>query len=317
MQVQFLPWPFFVSCFLGGIFMNDLIAYPVADAAIAELSSKYMPLKVAGLNDLAGLAAVHEARMVVKGLRVDVEKKRKELKADSLAWGKRVDGEAARITALLEPIETHLENEESIVAKEKKRIADEEAAAKKAKLDKRLEALTAVRKLANPLEVEKMTTGQFEDYLADAKAEHEMQLRDEALKEAARKAESDRLAAERAELDRQKAEQAAAQKLIDDERRRLELEKAKAEAAEKAKQEAEARHAKQLADAETARVAAEAARLRAEALRPDKEKLLAVADAVAAIVVPEVGEAMQDAASAIRIRLNDWAARCREFVNGL
>lgn len=45
--------------------------------------------------------------------------------------------------------------------------------------------------------------------------------------------------------------------------------------------------------------------------------LISFPDAVAAILVPEVGEAMQDAASAIRIRLNDWAARCREFVNGL
>lgn len=306
-----------VSCFLGGIFMNDLISFPVADVAIAELSAKYMPLKVTGLNDLAGLAAVHDARMIVKGLRVDVEKKRKELKADSLAWGKKVDGEAARITALLEPIETHLEAEESIVVKEKERKAAEEAAAKKAILDKRLAALTAVRKLANPLEVEKMTAGQFEDFLAEATAANAKRLADEAAAEAARKAESDRLAAERAELDRQKAEQAAAQKLLDDERRKLELERAKAEWAEKAKQEAEARHAKQIADAEAARMAADAASLRAEALRPDKEKLLAVADAVQAIVVPEVGEAMQVAARSIRKQLDDWAARCREYVNGL
>ena len=298
--------------------MNDLISFSVADVAIAELSAKYMPLKVNGLNDLAGLAAVHDARMEVKGLRVDVEKKRKELKADALEYGRKVDGEAKRITALLEPIEAHLEAEESIVVKEKERKAAEEAAAKKAKLDTRLAALAAVQRVVNPFAVEGMTTGQFDDYLAEATVAYAKWLSDKAEEEAARKAESDRLAAERAELDRQKSEQAAAQKLLDDERRKLELEKARAEAAEKAKQEAEARHAKQLADAEAAKAKADAERLRAEALRPDKEKLLLVADAVQGVHVPAMsGATMQDAASAIRIRLNDWAARCREFVNGL
>lgn len=297
--------------------MNELVKYSTTKAAVAELSAKFMPLKVRGLDDKDGLAACHSARMIVKNVRVSIEKERKALKKGVLEVGRQIDDVADELTRPLVEVETHLENEESIVVKEKERKAAEEAAAKKAKLDQRLTALLNVRFMGHPAEVEKMTTGQFEDFLAEAAKLHNQRLADEVAAEVARKAESDRLAAERAELDRQKAEQAAAQKLLDDERRRLELERAKADAAEKAKQEAEARHAKQLADAEASRVAAEAARLRAEALRPDKEKLLAVADAVQAIVVPEVGQPLQAAADVIRWRLDEWASRCRQLVNGL
>ena len=60
--------------------------------------------------------------MVVKNHRVAVEKKRKDLKADALEWGRKVDAEAKRITVLLEPIEVHLQTEEDKVTKEKERI---------------------------------------------------------------------------------------------------------------------------------------------------------------------------------------------------
>lgn len=46
-----------------------LVQFGVADAAIAELSEQYMPLRVEGLSDSKGLATVHAARMHVKGLR--------------------------------------------------------------------------------------------------------------------------------------------------------------------------------------------------------------------------------------------------------
>ena len=85
----------------------------ITDAAIAEMSTLYMGLAITDLEDKEQFDAVHSARMVVKGKRVEVEKKRKELKADAIAWGKKVDTEAKRIFGKLEPIETHLINEEN------------------------------------------------------------------------------------------------------------------------------------------------------------------------------------------------------------
>lgn len=85
-----------------------LITFSVSDAAIAQLAAEYMPLKIIDINDAAGFKRVHDARMNVKEKRVLVEKTRKELKADALEFGRKVDGEAKRLTSLLEPIESHL-----------------------------------------------------------------------------------------------------------------------------------------------------------------------------------------------------------------
>ncbi|MDD2657782.1 MAG: hypothetical protein PHD04_03955 [Candidatus Pacebacteria bacterium] len=87
----------------------------VADAVIAQMSEKYLPLKIKGLDDKAGYKAVHDARMVVKDTRVKVEKKRKELKEDALRYGQAIDKEANRIKGLLEPVEAHLTEEEKAV----------------------------------------------------------------------------------------------------------------------------------------------------------------------------------------------------------
>lgn len=69
----------------------QIVEYNVTDAAIAEMQSRFMALTVKGLDDNKGLAEVHKARMVVKGKRIEVEKRRKELKADALDWSKKVD----------------------------------------------------------------------------------------------------------------------------------------------------------------------------------------------------------------------------------
>jgi hypothetical protein len=118
---------------LAEISKPDMIQVAVAeltkqatDAAIAELSKKYLSLKINGLNDEKGFKDVHAARMDVRNRRIAVEKKRKELKEDALKFGKAVDAEAKRITGLLAPIEEHLEAEESAVENEKKRIKEEQ-----------------------------------------------------------------------------------------------------------------------------------------------------------------------------------------------
>lgn len=87
---------------------SELQKFNIADAAIAEMSSQFMLLSY----EKDGYDVVHKAKMVVKGKRVEVEKKRKELKEDALRYGQAIDGEAKRITALIAPIEDHLSKEE-------------------------------------------------------------------------------------------------------------------------------------------------------------------------------------------------------------
>lgn len=233
---------------------TQLAKFTPTDTAVATMAAEYMPLVIQGPDDSEGFKVVHQARMVVKSHRVTVEKVRKELKADALEYGRRVDGEAKRITAMLEPIENHL--------------AEQEASYEAAK--------EAIRKAAR-LKAEAEETARREAEEARLRAERE--------------AEEARLRAERAELEAERARQKAEQDKIDAARREVEAEQKRladieaarlrkiederiaAEAAERARIETEARIAREAAEKE-------AARLKAEALKPDREKLLAVADQV-------------------------------------
>jgi hypothetical protein len=104
---------------------TQVVEYNVTDAAIAEMSDMYLGLVITDIDDKEQFSAVHSARMVVRGKRIEVDKRRKELKADALAWGKKVQGKANHIFELLEPIETHLKKEEGKVQAEKDRIESE------------------------------------------------------------------------------------------------------------------------------------------------------------------------------------------------
>jgi hypothetical protein len=115
--------------------IKDIIKYGVTEAAVAEMKNQFMPLVINDIDDKESFDAVHNARMVVKNHRVSIEKKRKELKADALEYGRKVDSEAKRITALLEPIETHLQTEEDKVINEKKRIQKEKEEAELARVN--------------------------------------------------------------------------------------------------------------------------------------------------------------------------------------
>jgi chromosome segregation ATPase len=270
------------------------------DTAIATMHDQYMGLTCNGIADVKGFQAVHQARMVVKGKRVEVEKVRKELKADALEYGRKVDAEAKRITALLEPIETHLLQQEEAVEAERERIR--ETARLKAEAE------------ARAIEEERLAKEQ-----AEREAEEELRRVQREAEEAAIRAEREKIEADRRALEAERAaaeaERRAAQEKIDAERkaleaeqrrhaeeeslrkREIELEQARKEAAEQAKRDMEERIARQAAEEQARKEAEESARIeaafeeaearrKAEALRPDREKLLAVAAAVSSIEVP-------------------------------
>lgn len=294
----------------------ELAAFRQQDVAIQALADKYLPLKINGLEDRDGFKLVHEARMIVKGKRVDVEKKRVELKADALAYGRAVDSEAKRLTELLEPIESHLEAEESAVTQERERIKREAEEKRQAITQDRVDRLAACGVVANVQQVAALTPEQFADALEDAR---KIKAERDAAAEAQRKADAESaeqrrqqeaaLAAEREALAKIKREQDAEAARLAEERRKIEeeqaaqrraveLEQAKKEAAEKARVETEQRLAREAAEkqaAEEARLArekaaaeaAEAQRIKEEAERPQRAKILAVADQVERIPIPD------------------------------
>lgn len=89
---------------------NQIVEYSVTDSQIEVWKKMYTGLKIEGegKDRKKSYNVVKDALTVIKDQRISVEKKRKELKSDALAWGKKVDGEAKRIKALLEPLEVEL-----------------------------------------------------------------------------------------------------------------------------------------------------------------------------------------------------------------
>lgn len=274
---------------------SALSSITAIETSIAEMRQKYMPLKITDVDDKKQFDAVHEARMEVRTLRIDVEKKRKELKADALEFGKLVDSSAKKITGMIEPIEEHLQQQEDIVTAEKERRKREAEEKRQAVLQSRVDQLTAVGGACSIVLLGGMTDSEFSEVLSKATAEHAAKVEADRIAAEARAAEEKRLAEERAKLEAERKEQeriaaeqrAAAEaerKKIDEERRAVEAEKLRleqeerrrkevAEAAEKARIETEQRlkrEAEEKAKAEADRIAAEK---RSEELKPVKLRL--------------------------------------------
>lgn len=289
---------------------QQVVEYNVTDVAIEAMSKQYLPLTIYDLNNKEQFDVVHDARMIVRGKRVEVEKKRKDLKAESLAYGKKIDTEAKRIFSLLEPIEAHLFTEEKKVTDEQKRVKEEEGRIEKEKIRNRVDALGEYKLMLPFFEVAGMTDAEFDAKLADAKEVHEAELKRTKEEEEARDAEDARLAAEKIENDRIREEQEAKAKVLQDKEDALKakekaLDDAKKAEAERKDREAfeieAAKRAKEQAvkdateraerDARLKKEAEEAEKMekvRQEALKPDKEKLLDYAERIVNIPIPEV-----------------------------
>ncbi|MDP2218512.1 MAG: hypothetical protein Q8J68_14640 [Methanolobus sp.] len=288
----------------------------VTDAIIAQMAEQYLSLKINGIEDKDGFKKVHDARMVVKGTRVKVENKRKELKGDALRYGQAIDEEANRIKGLLLPIEDHLVTEEQAIIDALEAITKEKERQEELRIQVRRDRLAALGiafngqvwicdmphsgiKALPDVMVRSLTDSQFEEqiFLFNRIIAKEKRFADE--EEVKRKEETECLAkiaveqeAERqrlAEVARKQEEESnylkaeqkkiedARQKILDDAIHAQELEKARKEGAEKALKDAE-EFARQnaLKLAEADRLAKIVAEKK-EAWRPDKERLLTFA----------------------------------------
>lgn len=116
---------------------NELKKYDPIIPKVEELKKEFLPLRVKDLEDKEGYEAVKSALKFMVGKRHDIEDKRKELKADSLKFGKAVDERAKEIQSMIAPIEEHLKAEKDKIDEQIKAIKEaEEKAAQQKLLDR-------------------------------------------------------------------------------------------------------------------------------------------------------------------------------------
>jgi hypothetical protein len=247
-------------------------------------------INVTDVSQKREMKMARELRLTIRKIRCDAENMRKRLKADALAKGKAIDGICNLLKTLIDPVESHLQEQEDF--------------AKRAEAKKR-EDLHRVRTLAmtpfvelsavpQGFDLSAMSSDQFDAMLdglkikkeakesaelemEEKRLEEEKRLREEA-KEKAR-LEAERLEAER--LERERMLKAAQEKAMEENKKRLEAEReAKAERdkaaeamrrAEAEKADAEKKAAMEAADAK-AKADAEKAKMQAEIDRERKER---------------------------------------------
>lgn len=252
--------------------MTDLNASAIAEyepieAGLAALREKYGAV-VFDTTSTKGLEEAKAARSEVREPRYQIEAMRKTLKAPALAYGKRIDAEAARITAEILKIEQPID--EAVKAAELRKEAERAAreAAELARRQRIAGKIAAIRNAAlvssqapskdidvtwNAVQDTPITETEFEEFFDEAVAARSEALAQlcKAFNEAGdREQEAIRLAAEKAELLRQRAELDAMRR-VDEERR------AAADAAAKAERDALEAAAKAVADAQSAELKAQ------------------------------------------------------------
>lgn len=281
---------------------TQVVTYNITEGQIAATRDKCALLTA---DTPQGYEEVRLAIGHLRNARTAIEKRRVELKADALRYGRLVDSEAQRFTGLLEAIEEPLKVKKAAVDDEKARVKAEADAAKLKALEDEIRAnqerQEAERKAVRDaeeariaadraqLEAERQALAE-QRRIADAKAAEER-----AAIDAAQRVERERLEAERAKLAEdiraEEARQRTARKAEDDrlrvereaieaQRRAVEVEREKAGRAEferlaKVRAEAEA-----VAKVERDRLEAAERQARIDALRPDLEKVRQFAQAI-------------------------------------
>lgn len=192
-------------------------------------------LTVTSVDQVAEMKLARQTRLSFKALRIEVEKKRKELGEEALRQKQKIDGDARTINSIIEPLEERLLEQEQFAEREALHIENE-------KRDSRIAEITPFCTAPLAMDLGKMPDADYANLLRDMKDAHAARLERERKEkeeaEARTKAEAeerDRIRLENERLKKEAVEREAAAK-----KQREELEaKAKAER-EKAAQEAKA-----------------------------------------------------------------------------
>lgn len=242
------------------------------------MKEQAMALNVTSADQFEDIKNASDWGEIAYNIRRDTEKIRISLKAESLRKGKAIDGMANIIKYMIVPIEEHLEKQKKFVEIQKAKARDVIREKRSAELVALNVDVTIYSSLGEMPE---------ETY---AKLLESSSITFNLMKEAAQTAENERIAKEKADLEARESMRIENERLKkESEARQVEADKERAakEKAEKLlreKEEEDKRAAK-----EAARKVEEARENEKQAQRaPDKEKLLALADMLSSIIMPDV-----------------------------
>lgn len=258
-----------------------LADFDAVSAGIAAMREAYEGV-IFEVSTTEGLAEAKAACNAIRAPRLRVEQIRKEAKAPLLSLGKRIDGEASRITDALKQLEEPIEKQIEAERQRKEAEKQAQAAAELARVSGHKQRINAMREQLltaslrrsssatlhqqiNALAVRDIVGEGFEEFAEEAEQVRQQTM--DGLMElyVARREEeqeAERLAEERRELEHQRAQEAAAR-----------AQREAIEAAERAAQEAELAAERAALRAERERQAAE--RERQEIERRELERRIA------------------------------------------
>ena len=285
--------------------INLPVELNMTEAQLAQLAIDYDPKNIPATSERGdeGYKQIHDRVMAITKVRTNLEKKRKELKADALEFGRTLDGVAKGYRETLESLESPWRKVKTDIDEAEARAEAERVAAEARRMEDIENRITGIKELGADLfgaDAEKIkaridqvneiliTEKDFGDYIEPASLiknnvlaslvrshEERTTFESQQAEQAARQAELDKRQAEQeaeqakqqAALDAQREEQAKAQ-------RELDAQKAAQQAAESAERD------RKLAEETAAREAAE--RKEREAREELERKQQAEADALAA-----------------------------------
>jgi hypothetical protein len=201
------------------------------DPSVAELTKMVNATKgitATDLKDKDQMAIVRENRIALKNARVKIGKIGKELRDDANKFASAVIAKEKSLIAIIEPEEDRLE---AIEEEAKALIIREERLEKLPSRKERLTAIDNRTQWATDDELLEMDSTQFEAFYNQCVAEHNENLRVQALEEQAEKEriakqeQDERDAKIKADQDKKQAELDAKEKKIADERAKIEKEK--------------------------------------------------------------------------------------------
>jgi len=301
---------------------TELQVFDLTTAALEKMKSSFMALKVESVSDSKGFDQVHDARMIVKKTRVQVEKRglelRKKKKAEIEEDIRKINEAEKFIVGELSPVEDYLQSQEDIVTAEKARLKAEEEAKEQKRAEDRIASLIALGcnfdgqgyfygtlKIPMPM-LKAADDDQFGGMVSEIKKVVDADNEKKAQEEAARKAEEELLAKVKAEQEAEAARLAEIARKQEEEAARIKSEQERVEREAKEKREAEEKklqEEREAFEAEKKRLAdEEAARLKAiedEKKRAEDEKRHQ----------EELEQARKDAAEKARIEAEEKANR--------
>lgn len=323
-----------------------LVKYNLTEQQLNQLAVDYDPKNIPEAHEKGdeGYLVIHERTMAITKVRTKIEAVRKDLTADAVAWQKKVNGEARRLTDAVKDLESPWREKKEELDTKEAREAEARAAAE-AKRQAEIEGRVAgIKSLAEGLlgasaddisarireiNAVEITEEMFGDYVEAGTV-----MRDtirstlvaaHAEREAFEKQQSE-MAEQQAKLDAQAAEQKKEQDRLDAEKAAQEAAEAAREAQRKADEQAEAdrkeaqeradREAIERADREEAERKEQEAREKREAEErqarlPDDAKLRNLALELGAIKRPKL---QTEGAKAVLVSVDTWLKSARDYI---